>query len=129
VEIMIIGIGIDIVEKQRIRGSLERHGEKFLERILTPEERVAIPLEESRRVEYLSGRFASKEAFAKAAGSGIGKDLSWQDVMVERNNGKPTIRVSENWLQKMDPKRSLTFHVSITHERNYAVAQVIIEGP
>ena len=126
---MIIGIGIDIVEKQRIRISLERHGERFLKRILTPEEMLLLPLEENRRIEFLSGRFASKEAFAKAMGTGIGKDLSWQDVAIERKNGKPVIGVSKAWLEKMDPERRLTFHVSITHEKKYAVAQVIIEGP
>lgn len=124
---MIKGIGIDIIDKQRMEKLIDRLGERFLLRILTPLEYQAIPSGE-RAVEYASGRFAAKEAFAKAVGTGIGKELSWQDIEVGRDErGKPILILSSRWLGDNDPDRRLKFHVSITHEKKYAVAQVIIE--
>lgn len=124
---MIKGIGIDIVDKQRIEKMMERLGERFLLRILTPIEFQRVP-SEVRGVEYVSGRFAAKEAFAKATGFGIGKELSWQDIEVRRDErGKPVLILSNQWMRANDPDRQLKFHVSITHEKKYAFAQVIIE--
>lgn len=125
---MIKGIGIDISDKRRMQETLTRLGDKFLERILTPRELEAIPSNQNRQVEYVAGRFAAKEAFAKATGWGIGKELSWQDMeVINDSRGKPVIQLSEQWLETYDPKRSLSFHISISHEKNYAVAQIIIE--
>ncbi|MEW9670299.1 holo-ACP synthase [Ammoniphilus sp. 3BR4] len=124
---MIKGIGIDIVDKKRMELVLNRQGEKFIRRILTEEERVGLP-EGSRLVEYVAGRFAAKEAFAKATGFGFGKELSWQDVQIKRDDrGKPTLQVSETWLAQHAPEGQQVYHVSISHEKQYAVAQVIIE--
>ncbi len=124
---MIKGIGIDIVDKQRIEKMMERLGERFLLRILTPTEFQRVP-SGVRGVEYVSGRFAAKEAFAKATGLGIGKELSWQDIEIQRDErGKPVLILSNQWMKATDPDRQLKFHISITHEKKYAVAQVIIE--
>ncbi|WP_071396437.1 holo-ACP synthase [Bacillus tuaregi] len=115
---MISGIGLDIVELERIKNIVERQ-EKFVDRILTPlEKEIYVQLSDKRKIEYLAGRFAAKEAFAKANGTGIGTKLSFLDIQVENDeNGKPSICKP---LQK-------GVHLSITHSREYAAAQVVIE--
>ncbi|WP_394236591.1 holo-ACP synthase [Niallia oryzisoli] len=116
---MISGIGLDIVELQRIKKVAERQS-KFVERILTPFEKEAYEqLSDKRRIEYLAGRFAAKEAFAKAFGTGIGEQLSFLDIQVENDEkGKPFI----------SKPRQNGVHLSITHSAEYAAAQVIIEN-
>ncbi|WP_445613395.1 holo-ACP synthase [Geobacillus sp. YF-1] len=116
---MIIGIGIDIVELERIRSLLER-SRKFAERILTPREKAQFDaLPTARQTEFLAGRFAAKEAYAKALGTGIGKKVSFRDIEIVCDaNGKPGI------LARRDGE---AVHLSISHSRDYAVAQVIIE--
>ncbi|RXJ01948.1 holo-ACP synthase [Anaerobacillus alkaliphilus] len=116
---MIIGTGIDIVELKRISDVMNRNL-SFVSRILTEKERALFnPLTERRKVEFLAGRFASKEAFAKAVGTGIGKHLSWQDIeVIPDPNGKPMI------LSKIEYGK---IHLSISHSKEYALANVIIE--
>lgn len=115
---MITGIGIDIIELSRIRELLERQG-KFTDRVLTANEKEQFAgLAERRQVEFLAGRFAAKEAFSKAAGTGIGKGLSFLDIEIASDAaGKPYIVRPE-----------VPAHLSISHSRDYAVAQVIIES-
>lgn len=116
---MISGIGMDIVEINRIENMLKRHM-KFPERILTENELEKFSsLSDRRKIEFLSGRFAAKEAFSKAYGTGIGKNLSFLDIEIRNDEyGKPVIiRPSLNKV-----------HVSISHSKEYAVAQVIIES-
>lgn len=114
---MIKGIGIDIIELSRIDDLLTRQ-KKLIDRILTPRERDRFEtLSGSRRVEFLAGRFAAKEAFSKAMGTGIGKNLSFLDIEILTDElGKPFFR-----------KPEVHAHLSISHSRDYAVAQVIIE--
>jgi holo-[acyl-carrier protein] synthase len=115
---MISGIGLDIVEISRIRKMAERQS-KFARRILTETEwNEYEQLSGKRQYEYLAGRFSAKEAFSKAMGTGIGKDLSFQDIEVAKDeNGKPFFSF---------PK-SIRSHLSITHTEEYAAAQVILE--
>ena len=115
---MIIGIGLDIVELDRIRDLLVRNP-KFARRILTPQEmEVFASLGERRRIEWFAGRFSAKEAFSKAVGTGIGKELSFQDIsIIQEKSGKPIIQHSFPY----------TAHISITHTTQYAAAQVILE--
>lgn len=114
---MIKGIGIDIIELSRIQELISRQM-KFADRILTKNEKKRFQdLPERRKVEFLAGRFAAKEAYAKALGTGIGKNLSFLDIEIASNDlGKPYIAM---------PK--VKAHLSISHSRDYAVAQVIIE--
>jgi len=117
---MIKGIGIDIIELDRIKRSLQK-SDRFVQRILTEQEKeLFLKLtNERRQVEFLAGRFAAKEAFAKATGTGIGK-LSFKDISIlQSENGKPYIFAKEF-------ERDNLF-VSISHSEEYAVAQVIIE--
>lgn len=113
---MIKGIGIDIVELNRI----ERIAQRLSLRILTPWEKEKFHrLQGNRKTEFLAGRFAAKEAYAKASGTGIGAALSFQDIEISSSAaGKPEIRPREE---------SELVHVSISHSREYACAQVIIE--
>lgn len=118
---MIKGIGIDIIEIERIRYSTERNG-RFSERILTQRENAYYESLASnrRKLEFLAGRFAAKEAFAKATGRGIG-ELSFRDIEVLTDeNGAPWVKV--------EGFSDSNILISITHSRDYAVAQVVIEG-
>ncbi len=127
---MIIGTGIDIVELARIEALISKNEDKLLERIFAAEERERIPQSFSRETAYISGRFAAKEAAAKALGTGFGHKLSWHDICVMSDAaGKPYIQ----WNERLYPffpflQDSRTF-LSISHEKKYAVAQVIIESP
>jgi holo-[acyl-carrier protein] synthase len=115
---MITGIGLDIVELKRIEAISNRQ-EKFIDRILTANEKNKyLTLTNRRRIEFLAGRFAAKEAYSKAVGTGIGKNLSFLDIEVANDrNGKP-------YIAKPLQER---VHLSISHSTDYAVAQVIIE--
>ncbi|GGP14789.1 holo-ACP synthase [Oceanobacillus neutriphilus] len=116
---MILGTGIDIIELKRIKRLLEKN-DRFLERVLTKaEQEKAIDLPVHRRVEYAAGRFAAKEAFAKANGTGIGK-IGFQQMEIKNNlNGAPEMQV-----EGMD---DIQIHLSISHSREHAVAQVLLE--
>lgn len=116
--IVIKGIGLDIVEMQRIR-KISTSQPKFAERILTERElNIYRTLTGNRQVEYLAGRFAAKEAFSKALGTGIGKEAGFQDIeVINDERGKPII--SKPFSQGV--------HLSITHTKEYAAAQIIIE--
>ena len=115
---MITGIGIDIVELERIKNIMERQ-KKIIDRVLTPLEKDHYEtLSEKRKVEFLAGRFAAKESFSKAFGSGIGKELSFMDIEIQVDSkGKPVI---------VKPI-SKGVHLSISHSSQFAIAQVIIE--
>lgn len=113
---MISGIGIDITELDRV-AKIEN---RLARRILTPAEQGLFQrYKGSRKTEFLAGRFAAKEAYAKAAGVGIGRHLSFQEIeIINTPAGKPELTAEKD-------KR--TIHVSISHSRDYACAQVIIE--
>ncbi|HEU5140738.1 MAG TPA: holo-ACP synthase [Bacillales bacterium] len=117
---MIAGIGIDLVEIERIERFMSRQ-RRFPERILTENEREQYGrLKPARQLEFLAGRFAAKEAYAKAAGTGIGTSLSFQDMEVlSDEKGKPRLSVVGSIRH---------IHLSITHTRHYAAAQVVIEN-
>lgn len=117
---MIKGIGIDLIELDRIKNSMDKN-KRFIDRILTKNEREVFSILQTdrRKIEFLAGRFAAKEAFAKATGTGIGK-LSFQDIEIMNNStGAPVVKNEEY--------EAYTCFVSISHSRDYAVAQVIIE--
>ncbi|MBM7715821.1 holo-ACP synthase [Siminovitchia sp. FSL H7-0308] len=115
---MIAGIGLDLVELDRIE-RLRQSQPRFPGRILTQKELMQYDtLPAKRKTEFLAGRFAAKEAFAKALGTGIGKGISFMDIEIgSQSSGKP-------FIAKPAMGKS---HVSITHTKQYAAAQVIIE--
>ncbi|MFT8363367.1 MAG: holo-ACP synthase [Sporolactobacillus sp.] len=117
---MICGIGIDIVERDRIFQKIDDR--RFVARILDLEEQtVYYRLSSKRKTEFLAGRFSAKEAYAKARGTGIGAALSFQDICILDNaEGKPVLRC------RLDEGRCV--HVSITHTRESAASFVVIES-
>lgn len=121
---MIIGTGIDIVEIDRIEKLYSRYGEKFLKKFLRAEEITAYS--GKRFIQFLAGRWAAKEAFWKAAGCrGMFSPLS---IVISSGN-KPSIAIYSKKIRSELEKRGMKrIHLSISHERNYAVAMVIIEG-
>ncbi len=127
---MIYGIGVDIVELKRIEQILKRSPDSFIQRILTPKEQETLPQEGRRRIEYVAGRFAAKEAAAKALGTGIGKTFSFLDCEIVKNEmGKPFLMVSDKTRQVLTLDASLQAHISISHSKEYAIAQVVLEIP
>lgn len=116
---MIIGTGIDIIELERIEKLMTRQS-SFVDRVLTQEEKAHYEaLSDKRKVEYLAGRFSAKEAFSKAYGTGIGKELSFQDM---------NIAITEKGQPYFTRPKTGNVHLSISHSEHYAVAQVIIES-
>ncbi len=128
---MIVGIGTDLVEIARVAAALERHEAAFAERILGAQEL----LEYQRRsasnahngVAYLAKRFAAKEAFAKALGSGISGSVVWHNIEILNDaQGCPQFLFHEELGSEMT-QRGWRAHVSLTDEKKYAQAFVIIE--
>ena len=116
---MIAGIGIDLVELDRIDTLVKRQPD-FVNRILTKKEINRYEtLSIHRQIEYLAGRFSAKEAFAKAMGTGIGETVSFLDIEVLSDDKNKPIMQSELF--------NGFIHVSISHSKAYAIAQVILE--
>ena len=125
---MILGIGTDLCDIGRIERALERFGERFAERIL-----VASELERFRhrrkRAAYLAKRFAAKEAFSKALGTGIRFPVNWHNVWVENErSGKPTLEFSRPLAALLKQRGIENVYVSLTDEIGMACAFVVVEG-
>lgn len=111
-------LGIDIVRVERIRAALERFGERFSNRVLTPSERRYV----RGRPETFAGRWAAKEAVSKVLGLGV-RGIGWKDIEVERMpTGQPAIRLHGRAAQRADQLGMGRIALSITHESDYAVA-------
>ena len=125
---MIIGIGTDLVEIPRIEQALARHGERFARKILVPHEMERFAAHR-KPASYLAKRFAAKEAFSKAMGTGIHFPVNWQNVSVANlPSGKPCLRFSDALAGLLATRRIREVHVSLTDEREVAAAFVILEG-
>lgn len=125
---MIIGIGTDIVNCERIARSYERFGERFLSHILTPKERAQMP-KCANIAQWLSARFAVKEAAVKALGTGFSEGISCLSVEVLREEGKaPILTLLDKAKEKADELGVLHCHVSYSHEEDFATAFVILEN-
>lgn len=124
---MIFGVGTDIVEIERVEKALARWGERFAERILCPSE-LARFKKHVKPAPYLAKRFAAKEAFTKALGTGIRAPANWHGVwVVNLPSGKPELQFSEP-LKELVAKRGISrSHLTLTDERGLAVATVILE--
>ncbi|MBD3585884.1 holo-ACP synthase [Salinimonas sp. HHU 13199] len=123
----IIGLGTDIVEIARIENTIRRQP-RFVQRILTPAEQMHYK-EHTDSVRYLAKRFAAKEAAAKALQTGIGRGVSWQHMQVENDDsGAPHLIFSQGALTVFEEKKARSCHLSISDEKHYAVATVIIES-
>lgn len=124
----IVGVGTDIVEIARIKRLLERNSERFVERILHPHEMSALKTS-SNPAAWLAKRFATKEAVAKALGTGIGKDASFFEIETTHSDlGKPQVHLHGTALAKAERLGVTEIQVSLADEREYAVAFVILIG-
>lgn len=125
---MILGLGTDIVEIRRLAQSLGRSGDAFLAKVYADEELSHAPEREPRRTEYLAGRWAVKEAFAKALGTGITEHCRLNEICtIDEANGRPVITLRGSAAQSANALGVKNIHVSIAHEKEYAVATVILE--
>ncbi len=121
----IIGTGIDIVEIARIEKTYNRYESKFAAKILHDEE--LKELENSYdTVAFIAKRFAVKEAFVKALGTGIRGEVNWRNMYVRHDeHGKPSLAFTSEFAEEIEAD-NLDIHISISDEKNYAVAQALI---
>ncbi len=128
---MIYGIGTDICDIRRIRASLEKHGERFAQKVLSDNElktyRTRSERWPERGVRYVATRFSAKEAFSKAIGMGMRMPMTWRLCEVAKlPSGQPTI-VLHGVLKEWFEAKGLTAHVSVSDESDYATSYVVVE--
>lgn len=124
---MIIGLGTDIIESARLASSIERSGQAFLDRVFTPGEQAEAEKRKKAKLTFLAGRWAAKEALAKALGCGFGEKCSWLEIEVAPNpDGKPIMTLSGNTLSTADRLGVKTILLSISHENHYVCATVVL---
>jgi holo-[acyl-carrier protein] synthase len=127
---MLFGVGIDIIEVDRIEDELEKHGEKFTRTVFTSEEIAYCErrVTKQARAQCFAGRFSAKEAFFKAIGTGLRQGLHWRDVEVSHNElGNPSLVLKEKALELVSRMGVSHIRVSISHTKMAAVAVVILE--
>jgi len=118
---MILRTGVDMLEIDRLRDTLDRHGEHFLARIFTPAEQEECGM----NLPSLAARFAAKEAVSKALGTGIG-DVGWQDIEILRgHNGAPVLKLSGYAGQLAAKMELCNWSISLSHTRKHAIAMVV----
>ena len=124
----IIGIGVDIVNNSRLKKLVK--SKKFIQRVFTyNEQKKSIKLK--NKINYFSKRFAAKEAFSKATGFGISRNLHFKDIEIKNNKkGKPSIILNKStvtYLNKKFKVKSFKTNLSLSDEKNYSIAYVVIE--
>jgi holo-[acyl-carrier protein] synthase len=125
---MILGTGIDLLEVARIAASFEKFGERFVNRILLPDE-IAYCQSHKNPAPFLAARFAAKEAVSKAFGTGIGAQLGWHDIEVRRKpSGEPFVVLHGRGAELLAARGGQRLHLSLTHTEHYAAATAILEG-
>jgi holo-[acyl-carrier protein] synthase len=125
---MILGIGTDLCEVGRIEKALERFGERFAARVLVPKE-LEVFRRRRKRAAYLAKRFAAKEAFSKALGTGIHFPVNWHNVwVVNDRSGRPVLEFSRPLATLLKRRGIDKVHVSLTDEVGMACAFVVVEG-
>jgi holo-[acyl-carrier protein] synthase len=124
---MIIGIGIDIIEIARIEKAIARYGDRLLNRLFTPGE-IAYCQRKRNPAERFAARFAAKEATLKALGTGKSGGIRWRDVeILPSPGGKPRVNFYGRALERLTFIGGRRAHVSISHGRDLAIAQVVLE--
>ena len=128
---MIYGIGTDICDIRRIRASLEKHGERFAQKVLSDNElktyRARSERWPERGVRYVATRFSAKEAFSKAIGMGMRMPMTWRLCEVAKlPSGQPTI-VLHGVLKEWFEAKGLSAHVSVSDESDYATSYCVVE--
>ena len=124
---MIVGIGIDIIKNSRIESLINKYGDNFLTRIYLESEINYCSSKADNTASY-AARFAAKEALFKALGTGKRKH-SWKDIEITNNRlGKPEVKLYGSTYEDAEAKQVKNIFLSISHETDYTVAQIILEG-
>jgi len=122
----ILGTGVDIVETSRIRDSLEKFGDRFVNRCFLPGE-IAYCRSMKFPEMHFAARFAAKEAISKAFGTGIGKELGWHDMEIrKRDSGEPFVALRDKGLELAQARGVTEIFVSLSHCKDYAAAHAVI---
>jgi holo-[acyl-carrier protein] synthase len=125
---MILGTGIDIIEVGRIEAAYAKFGERFLTRILLPDE-ISYCLSHKSPGPFLAARFAAKEAISKAFGTGIGAELGWQDMEIRRKeSGEPFVVLHGGGQSLLEARQARVVLISLSHTQAHAAAVAILEG-
>jgi holo-[acyl-carrier protein] synthase len=125
----VLGTGIDLVENDRMQDMMQRWGAKFLDRVFLAAEQ-AYCNAKAFPCRHYAGRFAVKEAVSKAFGTGLGPSIGWLDIEVVRDetSGAPSVRLDDKGLRLADARGVKSVLVSLSHTKNYAVAQALLIG-
>ncbi len=124
---MILGIGTDLAEIERLRDLIAKFGDSFTHKVFTPQEQQEAAMRHDPAI-YYAGRWAVKEAMSKALGCGIGGNCALLDVETcNHPTGRPVVKLSGNALDFFRKLGGTHIHLSVSHEANYAVATVVIE--
>ena len=124
----VLGIGVDMVETQRIERSLERFGERFLHRVFTAGE-IAYCQSMKYPARHFAARFAAKEAVSKAFGTGIGKAMGWRDIDVhKKSSGEPFVVLSGGARNLANDRNIRAVWISLSHTHEHAVAMIALEN-
>ena len=124
----ILGTGVDIVETARIRDSLDKFGERFLNRCFWPEEAAYCNGMKFPALHF-AARFAAKEAISKAFGTGIGRHLGWKDMEIrKRDSGEPYAVLHGKGAELAKARGVMEVFVSLSHCKDYSAAQAVIVG-
>jgi len=125
---MIYGIGIDVIQPHRVARLLDKYGERFVSRVLTPLEQPRYA-RTKQQVLFLANRFAAKEAFSKAMGTGIHFPVNWHNVSVaNERSGRPYLEFSEPLAALLRQRGISRAHLSLSDEVEMACAFVVLEG-
>ncbi|HTH48015.1 MAG TPA: holo-ACP synthase [Candidatus Limnocylindria bacterium] len=125
---MILGTGIDLIEVERVEASFAKFGDRFVKRILHPDE-IDYCLAHKKPGPFLAARFAAKEAVSKAFGTGIGSALGWHDIEIgKKPSGEPFVVLHGGGLTLLAERGGRIVHLSLTHTALHAAAVAILEG-
>ena len=124
---MVLGLGTDLIEIQRVQDTIDQFGDRFLNRIFTADE-IAYCRRKKHSAESFAARFAAKEAGAKALGTGIGRGVRWKEIEVQRQPGeRPTLHFTGRAAERADSMGVRNIQLSLTHSGEVAMAVVSVE--
>ena len=125
---MIIGCGIDLVKIERIEKIIKKWGDNFTSRVFTLLEREYCEKKKGNKYQSYAGRFAAKEALLKSLGLGL-RGVNWKDIEIENNELGQSIIETSGKLKKIASEKGVSkYFITISHTKDYAIAQVILEG-
>ena len=124
---MIFGTGIDIIEVNRIKNSIQKYSDRFKKKIFTQKE-IDYCHSQADPAKHFAARFTVKEAVLKCFGTGMTGGILWKDIEVDKlNSGQPVLNLYGNGKQLFNQLNLKHIHISITHDKTYAVAHAIAE--